>query len=112
MMDIDRLKALNDTEGHAAGDRLLRACAAGWSSAVRETDFIARLGGDEFGVLLPNCNESEAELVIERIHQATPAGHRVSVGTAMWDEEQPLPTLVERADQSLYEDKATARTGV
>ena len=73
MMDLDNLKSLNDTQGHAAGDRLLRACAAGWSGAVRETDFVARLGGDEFGVLLPNCTESAAEDVIGRMRQAMPA---------------------------------------
>ncbi len=109
MMDLDNLKSLNDTQGHAAGDRLLRACAAGWSGAVRETDFVARLGGDEFGVLLPNCTESAAEDVIGRMRQAMPAGRRFSVGTACWNGDEPLPTLLSRADQALYEDKANAR---
>ncbi|HYI35553.1 MAG TPA: diguanylate cyclase [Thermoleophilaceae bacterium] len=112
MMDIDNLKALNDAQGHAAGDRLLRAGAAGWSNAIRETDFIARVGGDEFAVLLPNCTEADAELVLQRMHQATPSGHRFSVGTALWDGGESLLTLLERADQALYDDKTQARKGV
>ena len=109
MMDVDNLKLLNDAEGHAAGDRLLRASAAGWSDAIRETDFIARIGGDEFAVLLPNCTEGEAERVIDRIHEATPPGHRVSVGYASWDGTEAGGSLLERADQALYEDKNAAR---
>jgi diguanylate cyclase (GGDEF)-like protein/PAS domain S-box-containing protein len=109
MMDMDNLKAVNDSEGHAAGDRLLRASAAGWSNAIRETDFIARLSGDEFAVLLPNCTEAEADQVIDRVHEATPPGHRVSVGYASWDGIEPGGSLLERADQALYEDKNAAR---
>ena len=109
MVDLDDLKSVNDTQGHAAGDRLLRASAAGWTQALRETDFIARLGGDEFGVLLPNCGESEAEAVIQRMREAMPAGHGISAGVARWDGEEPLLTLLERADQLLYVDKAESR---
>ncbi len=109
MIDLDNLKTLNDTKGHAAGDLLLRESAAGWSGAVRDTDFVARLGGDEFGVLLPNCTEDDAEVVIGRMHEAMPAGHRFSVGVARWDGEEPIPTLITRADEALYKDKAEAR---
>ena len=110
MMDLDGLKAVNDVQGHAAGDRLLRAAAAGWREALRKSDFIARLGGDEFGLLLPNCDELEAEVVIDRMREAMPRGHRFSVGIARWDEEEPFPSVLERADRSLYEDKAGARS--
>jgi len=110
MVDLDDLKSVNDNAGHAAGDRLLRASAAAWCEALRKTDFIARLGGDEFGVLLPNCIEAEAEVVIERMRQAMPTGHRFSVGVARWDGEEPLLNLLKRADQALYEAKAQART--
>lgn len=111
MVDLDNLKLLNDSQGHAAGDRLLRASAAGWSEAVRETDFVARLGGDEFGVLLPNCTESAAEAVIDRMRQAMPTGHRFSVGVARWEGGEPIADLMKRADEALYADKAEARVG-
>ena len=109
MIDLDNLKTLNDTEGHTAGDLLLRESAAGWSGAVRDTDFIARLGGDEFGVLLHNCTEDGAEAVIHRMREAMPPGHRFSAGVTRWDGEEPIPTLITRADEALYEDKAEAR---
>lgn len=109
MVDLDDLKAMNDAQGHAAGDRLLRASAAAWTSAVRETDFVARLGGDEFGVLLPNCTEAGAEEVAERMCQAMPDGSSCSIGVAQWDgAEFPAETLA-RADDALYAAKAAGR---
>lgn len=51
-VDLDELKRVKDTEGHAAGDRLLRSAAAGWTSAVRAGDSLARVGGDEFVLVL------------------------------------------------------------
>ena len=112
MIDLDNLKTLNDTKGHAAGDLLLRGSAAGWSEAVRDTDFLARLGGDEFGVLLPNCTKGDAEAVIGRMRQAMPQGHRFSVGIARWDHEEDISSLITRADEALYEDKAEARAAI
>jgi len=111
MVDLDGLKWVNDTQGHAADDRLLRASAAGWSGAIRDTDFVARLGGDEFAVLLPNCTDVDAEVVIERMQRAMTEGQRFSVGVASWDGAEPLPSLIARADQALYEDKARGRAG-
>ena len=54
LIDIDGLKDVNDTLGHAQGDELISSMAAVIAARVRETDIIARLGGDEFGVLMPN----------------------------------------------------------
>ena len=109
MIDLDNLKTLNDTKGHAAGDLLLRESAASWSQAVRDTDFVARLGGDEFAVLLPNCTEADADAVIDRMRQAMPGGHRFSVGIARWDGEETILSFISRADAALYRDKAAAR---
>lgn len=111
MLDLDNLKSVNDDHGHAAGDRLLRASAAGWNHAIRETDFLARLGGDEFGVLLPNCTEAAAEEVLERMRGSMPTGHRFSAGIAQWTDGEPLTTLLNRADAALYENKAQTRRG-
>ena len=52
-IDLDRLKHINNTHGHAEGDRLLQRCAHAWNGALRQGDYLARLGGDEFLVLLP-----------------------------------------------------------
>jgi diguanylate cyclase (GGDEF)-like protein len=60
VIDLDELKHVNDTHGHAHGDRVIQRCAQAWRGAVRDTDFIARLGGDEFLVLLPDCPTSDA----------------------------------------------------
>jgi len=108
LMDIDGLKAINDVEGHQAGDRLIRGATAGWKSALRETDFIARLGGDEFGALLPNCPEEVALGVLERMREATPSV-AWSAGIAVWDMEEHAGAFVQRADSLLYEAKRGGR---
>src|SRR3954447_3212491 len=56
LLDIDGFKAINDSGGHQAGDRMLRAAVSAWMGTVRTSDLIARLGGDEFGVALPDCD--------------------------------------------------------
>jgi len=105
-IDLDRLKRINDTHGHQQGDRLLQRCAAAWSGALREGDFLARLGGDEFLVLLPGSGEVAAAEVAQRILGAVPFNQTCSVGTASWDGEEAAYELVHRADQSMYAAKA------
>lgn len=109
MVDLDNLKSVNDELGHAAGDRLLRATAAAATQAIRATDFIARVGGDEFGLLLPNCDGAGAEDTLKRIRQALPAGHSVSAGFATWDGQEPLASVISRADRALYASKGESR---
>ena len=71
-MDLNGFKALNDRDGHEAGDRLLKATAAAWQAELRETDLLARVGGDEFAVILPDCPAGAAERVTERLRAAVP----------------------------------------
>jgi diguanylate cyclase (GGDEF)-like protein len=112
MLDLDDFKAINDSHGHLAGDRLLRELAAAWQPVLRESDALARLGGDEFALLLPDCTDAEAEEIAERLREAAPPGHTVSAGIAAWDGDEHADDLLERADAALYAAKAGGRDRV
>ncbi|MCA1572615.1 MAG: GGDEF domain-containing protein, partial [Chloroflexi bacterium] len=71
--DVDGLKRINDSAGHAAGDALLVAAADALRAAVRDRDIVARLGGDEFGVLLVGGSEATARQVIDRVREVAAA---------------------------------------
>ena len=106
MMDLNDFKALNDREGHEAGDHLLRACADAWAIGLRGSDLLARLGGDEFAILLPECEPWAAERVAARLRQAVPHAPGCGVGVVVWDGAEDGERLLARADRALYEDKA------
>jgi GAF domain-containing protein len=107
-MDLNDFKALNDREGHEAGDRLLKAAAGAWQGQLRQTDTLARLGGDEFAVILPDCTGGDAGGVVERLRAAVAHGPGCGVGVAIWDGAEDAAALVRRADEALYADKAQA----
>jgi diguanylate cyclase (GGDEF)-like protein/PAS domain S-box-containing protein len=109
MLDLDRFKTLNDTKGHAAGDHILKACAAGWLRALRAVDMLGRLGGDEFAALLPNCGPEGARLVARRVDATTPSGITCSMGLASWDRKESADDLLHRADEALYRAKHKGR---
>jgi diguanylate cyclase (GGDEF)-like protein len=109
MLDLDHFKAYNDKHGHQAGDRLLRAAAAAWTSALRQTDTIARYGGEEFAVIMPECTSEAAALGADRLRAVVPAGATCSAGVAEIDGPTSAAELISRADQALYAAKAAGR---
>ena len=109
MLDLDHFKKYNDSYGHPAGDRLLRAVAAGWVTRLRETDLLARYGGEEFGVVLPGCDIDSARQVLDELRVCMPDGTTCSIGVAVWDGAESHEQLVSRADQALYDAKRGGR---
>ena len=111
-LDVDGLKALNDTRGHDAGDEHLVALAAIIRASIRQTDHFARLGGDEFAVFLAGQDSSAARRVADRL-VATCAARpddpiRVSIGVAPASADGDRPSvehLLRRADDVMYDAK-------
>lgn len=107
-IDLDGLRALNNTRGHRAGDDLLQAVTSHWRSTVRDFDIIGRTGGDEFVIVLPETTKAEAETVVGRLAESSPA--QWSAGVAEVKPHDTVETLLERADQRMYVSKAARKT--
>jgi diguanylate cyclase (GGDEF)-like protein len=110
LIDLDGFKAVNDREGHAAGDAALMAVTAALTGAVRDTDTVARLGGDEFAVLAEVSASWPADQLAERLRDAVAAagrGHGVtaSVGIAIVRATDDINELLHRADAAMYRAK-------
>jgi diguanylate cyclase (GGDEF)-like protein/PAS domain S-box-containing protein len=110
MIDLDGLKQVNDTQGHAAGDELLRRAARVLKAAFRSGDCVARIGGDEFATLLAGHDVQAIAHLSRRLEQAIDlhnTGHggtplRVSVGTAVARQGERLHVALGNADSSMY----------
>jgi len=105
LLDLDAFKELNDTRGHAEGDRVLRETAERLKSAVRGSDVVARLGGDEFVALLTDTEPDGAIGAVNRLREVTPDLARFSAGVSVWDRTESLDDLVKRCDLAQYEAK-------
>ena len=115
-LDVDGLKAINDTRGHAEGDRALRLIARALRAACRESDIIGRLSGDEFAIVLAEAHELDSleGRVRGRVAEAAKQADyplSVSIGVAQCAPDEPctLAGLFERADQAMYAEKAAKR---
>jgi diguanylate cyclase (GGDEF)-like protein len=109
LIDIDGLKRVNDAEGHAAGDALLRNVANAITTTMRAYDFTVRWGGDEFVCALSNTTLDVAGDRITAIQQlltALPNSPSISAGLAALGDDDDLEALVARADAALYRAKA------
>lgn len=120
LLDLDNFKTVNDTQGHAAGDRMLEVVAARLRSATRGCDTVARLGGDEFAVLLEQMHASAgAQIVAGRILEALQHPVEISlgrvtsvaasVGIAIMHGDEGAEELLRNADVAMYEAKNRAR---
>jgi diguanylate cyclase (GGDEF)-like protein len=107
-VDVDHLKAVNDAEGHDAGDRVLRSLAAAFRENLREADLAFRTGGDEFLVVCPETAPSEIGQLMERVAADAPP---FSFGCAAADEVASAEQLWQLADERLIESRRARRSG-
>lgn len=110
--DLDNFKQLNDTQGHAAGDRVLAEFGMVVRSCLREFDYAARYGGEEFALLLPATSESQAAIMLARLRECwallQPAVTFSSGIASCRSGNSPVETLA-AADRALYAAKAAGR---
>ena len=119
--DIDHFKTINDTFGHLAGDRVIKAVAAKLTMEVRESDYVARYGGEEFAMILTETDADQAEIVAERLRSEI-AGLNISIegnsisptmsfGISSLPKNNKIDSneLINRADNALYRAKEKGR---
>ena len=117
-VDVDGLKAINDSFGHRAGDEALIEVADLLEQGVRKSDVVARIGGDEFGILLENADEQSAHETAARLidliaaceflHEGNVLPLSVAIGVELIDESDTAQSVMARADEEMYRRKAAA----
>jgi len=114
IFDIDHFKAINDQQGHLAGDQMLQQVARLIDETARETDIVTRYGGEEFVVLMPQTELAGATVFTERVRQLIERklGVTVSAGTAEANEGELTDEVLRRADAALYHAKSAGRNRV
>lgn len=124
-IDLDGFKAVNDLQGHYAGDALLREIAGRLSSVVRQTDTVARLGGDEFVVILENlaAEDPNPHLIAHKIlscleapialdHGAAQVGASIGIAVHLPGQSVDVDALINRADKAMYEAKRAGKNRI
>lgn len=119
LLDADHFKQINDRNGHAAGDEVLKGIVERWKRVLRSHDLLGRIGGEEFCVLLPNAGPGMAARVADRLRtviaelpfafEGQLLRMTVSIGVTTLAAGEDLPVLMRRADKALYEAKEGGR---
>ena len=118
VIDLDFFKNVNDSEGHAVGDSVLKMVGKVLREHCRNEDFVARFGGEEFVMLLPHCDLisacSKAEEIREAIAESNPCGLTItaSLGVAILEKDDDFSSLFDKADNAVYKAKETGRNKV
>ena len=122
MLDLDHFKEINDTYGHVAGDEVLKRLASVLPRVLRGSDFVCRWGGEEFVLVLPETDEAQAAIVVEKVLAALRSerfgedgsGFQVtlSAGVAAVPPDASLDDVVAEADRRLYRAKSAGRNRV
>ena len=122
VFDLDHFKMINDTHGHAAGDRVLRAFADTAGEIMRPADLLGRIGGEEFAAILPGAGAEAAYVIADWIRHAFEVAPKiidgalvhatVSAGIAMTQPKGTLEAFLEAADRALHRAKAFGRNRV
>ena len=120
-IDLDGMKLINDTLGHASGDELLKSCARVIKQSLRQSDVLARVGGDEFVIILPSTSMDAGQEIVQRMHINVDLYNRnnrefplsISVGIATAEnEERGLDQVYIEADERMYREKLQKGTAV
>lgn len=121
MLDIDDFKEYNDKHGHLKGDRVIEKIADILLDNVRESDLVARYGGEEFAIVLPQTTVKTAYIIAERIRKnveeypffgqqmLSRKNLTISLGATEMEDDDCLSTLLERADNALYQAKGNKK---
>lgn len=110
VIDLDRLKQINDTDGHGAGDRYLRTAAIALNEAMRPTDVVFRIGGDEYATVAVRSDSADAEGIAARMREQLDAhGVDASIGWASRPPEATLLQAFAAADEAMYRQKVERR---
>jgi len=118
-LDIDHFKVINDNYSHNVGDDMLKMLAQTYMNNIKSSDFIGRWGGEEFLAIFTNCDEQNLLVLTERIRilvensslmvDETELNATISIGATMVKPEDDFESIVKRADELMYQSKASGR---